>query len=262
MSSAQITLESFSVTAAEDEVGVLMDQAAAAKVHDADVNKRWLRPDSDITISDLDLSALDHAGDRGARHHRPAICDNRIEMKDVATSFPRVYLSGDAVRFERKRVHIASRALRVVAPLPVIVKDVIDEKGIGRASSPSGHLLESIKASPRVLAVGGVQVAGPSNDVWIVENEIEGGSRNGITLGNIIYLDAKGNGDGKLVGLMTAPEDACSTDGSGSIPGTTHIRKTTTRVAAGGRIRNLHILRNRIRDVGMCGIGPGPASLT
>ena len=107
-----------------------------------------------------------------------------------------------------------------------------------------------------MLALGGVQVAGPSNDVWIVENEIEGGNRNGVTLGNLLYLDANGAGDGRLVGLLTEAEDACSAGASGSIPGTTTVGTVTTPVAAGGVIRCLHILRNRICGVGMCGVGP------
>jgi Family of unknown function (DUF6519) len=252
VSSAQITLECFSVVAAEGEVGVLMDQAAAPQGNDVELNKRLLVPDSNITISDLDLSASTMPAIAARDISGLTIRDNRIVMKDVASLFPAVYLSGDAIRFERNLVQIASRGNAAV-PLPVVAG-----AAIGKPSTGLGVKVvsESAKATPQVLAVGGVQVAGPANDVWIVENEIEGGTRNGITLGNIIYLDGKGNGDGTLVGVLTETENPCSNGGSSSIPGTTRIGTTPTPVAAGGRIRNLHILRNRIRDVGMCGIGP------
>ncbi len=252
--SAQITLESFSVTAAEGEVGVLMDQAAPATGNNnVELSNRLRVPDTQIIIDDLDLSASTMPAIAARDVMELTICGNRIVMKDIASLFPAVYLAGDAIRFERNRVHIASRALRVAGPLPVIMDAAADRAS---AAARARITAESAKISAQVLAVGGVQIAGPSNDVWIVENEIEGGARNGITLGNIIYLDATGNGDGRLVGALTAFEDVCSPGASGSIPGTVTDGNTPTPIAAGGRIRNLFILRNRIRDVGMCGIGP------
>ena len=180
------------------------------------------------------------------------IRDNRIAMKDVASLYPAVYLEGDAIRFERNLVQVASRD-QVRSTLSWVIVGA----GDGTATEVNTNITGvAALANPEVLAVGGVQVAGPSNDVWIMENQIEGGRRNGITLGNIIYLDASGNGDGQIVGVLTQTEDTCSGGGSATIPGTTKIGSTTTPVAAGGRIRNLHILRNRVRDVGMCGIGP------
>lgn len=250
VSSEQITLECLSVTAAEGEVGVLMDEAANAKGSDAELSKRLLLPDMDIMISDLDLSASTMPAIAARYTMDLTICDNRIVMKDVASLFPAVYLEGNAIRFERNLVEIASRDQLLCTPTQVIP---------GAANTTVTTKVSSkviMTGNPKVLAVGGVQVAGPSNDVWIVENEIEGGLRNGITLGNIIYLDANGNGDGQMVGVQTQTEDPCSGGGTATVPGTTQVGTTTTPVAAGGRIRNLHILRNRIRNVGMCGIGP------
>ncbi|MFZ0795897.1 MAG: DUF6519 domain-containing protein, partial [Candidatus Korobacteraceae bacterium] len=253
VSSAQITLECFSVTAAAGEVGVLMDQARAAKGTGIELDQRFLLPDSDITIRDLDLSASTRPAIAARDISDLTVCDNRIVMKDVASLFPAVYLSGDAIHFERNLVQIASRSVLRAEPLPVVTAVTSDPAA---SEYTARMMVESTRKTPQVLAVGGVQVAGPSNDVWIVENEIDGGTRNGITLGNIIYLDGKGNGDGQLVGVLTETEDSCARGGSGTIPGTTGGGKTPTPVAAGGRIRDLHILRNRIRDVGMCGIGP------
>lgn len=257
--SAHIALHSFSVTAADGEVGVLMDQAAPAKGN-VNVNpSSWLlTPDSEIAISDLDISASTLPA-IVARHVADlTIRDNRIVMKDVESLYPAVYLAGNALRFERNRVSTVSLD-RVVDPLPVVADAFI----AANSTSAKGAVIDKASANAlageentKALAGGGVQVGGPSNDVWIVENEIEGGVRNGITLGNIIYLDNNGNGDGQLVGVLTAQEDPCAKGGSGSIPGTVTIGNTTTTVAAGGAIRNLYILRNQIRDVGMCGIGP------
>ena len=248
--SAQIALRSMSVTAADGEVGILMDQTAPVQGNNAELS-RYL-PDSEIIISDLELSASTLPAIAARDVMDLTICGNRIDMKDVASLFPAVYLAGEAIRFERNRVRVAARALEVEKPL-----DVVADAAKDKASTAAEKVAAAqAKTSAGVLAMGGVQVGGPSNDVWIVENEIEGGVRNGITLGNIIYLDANGNGTGTLVGVLTGPQDPCAKGGSGSVPGTVNTGKTPTPVAAGGLIRNLFILRNRVRDVGMCGIGP------
>ena len=251
VNSARIALRSTSVTAAESEVGILMDQAVPAKGNNAELS-RYL-PDSEITICDLELSASTLPAIVARDVIDLTICDNRIDMENVKSLFPAVYLAGDAIRFERNRVQVASLAFRVEEAIRVVPNAATD-KASTAARNPAAS--NQAKAAASVLAVGGVQVGGPSNDVWIVENEIEGGVRNGITLGNIIYLDANGNGNGTLVGVMTGPEDPCSKGGSGSILGTVTTGQAPTPVAAGGFIRNLFILRNRVRDVGMCGIGP------
>ncbi len=245
--SENITLECLSVTADDGEVGVLMDEAGIATVNDVGLSKQLRSPDKDILISDLDLSASTLPAIAARYTADLTICDNRIVMKNVASFFSAVYLEGNAIRFERNLVRIASLDSVQSGPTQVIP---------GVTYTETEATIASTSGNPKVLAVGGVQVAGPSNDVWIVENEIEGGTRNGITLGNIIYLDDNGNGNGQIVGVQTQGEDPCSGGGTATIPGTTTVDATTTRVAAGGRIRNLHILRNRIRDVGMCGIGP------
>ena len=130
------------------------------------------------------------------------ICGNRIAMKDVGEPLPG-RLSGRVRPF----VSSATRCVSQRAPSSVEKPlDVVADAARDKATTAAEKVAAAqTKASAGVLAVGGVQVGGPSNDVWIVENEIEGGVRNGITLGNIIYLDANGNGTGTLVGVLTGP---------------------------------------------------------
>jgi hypothetical protein len=262
IASQDITIESLSITAAEEELGILMDQATAKGWSQEGNDLTYRLPDSGILLTDLEISAAKMPA-IGARYTTDlTICDNRIQMKDIASLYPAVYLEGDSIRFERNLVQVESRVPVGRAPDPVIEFAAVSTQQSVKASAKTAVTgaaqLDAAKKAPMVDAVGGVQVGGPSTDIWIVENEIDGGARNGITLGSLLYLDKDGNGDGSFVGATLDLDSTCSNGGSSTIPGT-HQSGTTptpTPVAAGGRIRNLHILRNRIRDVGMCGIGP------
>ena len=87
----------------------------------------------------------------------------------------------------------------------------------------------------------------------MVENEIEGGRRNGITLGSLVLLDADGSESGTLVGILAVEEDDCSTTGTLQLPPS---GSTGQSLGAGGPLINIRIDRNRIRNMGLCGIGP------
>lgn len=58
-----------------------------------------------------------------------------------------------------------------------------------------------------------------------------------------------------LYGLKIEFEDTCASQGSLNIPGTT-TGANPGKVVAGDLIQNLHIDRNRIHQMGTCGIGP------
>jgi hypothetical protein len=106
-----------------------------------------------------------------------------------------------------------------------------------------------------VLHPGGIHICGGSKDVYVLENEIEGGNRNGITLGSFAFLDANNNDTGQWTGVLVVPEDDCSTTGTLQPPGAT-TGPNPGRVVSGGILTNIHIHRNRIRNMGLCGIGP------
>lgn len=272
--SQRVTIESLSIATAEEELGVLMDQATGKGWSQEANDLTYKLPDSEILLENLEISASKMPA-IGARYISGlTICDSQIRMKDIASLYPAVYLEGDSIRFERNQIQVESRLQVVRRPDPVVnfpaigkvqtvspsTKPFVDDVSLRQSTKSSlvAHAaITSVNATaPMVDAVGGIQIGGPSTDIWIVENEIAGGARNGITLGNIIYLDQGGNGDGTFLGTTLDLDSACSAGGSSTIPGTHQSGSTSTPVAAGGLIRNLHILRNRIRDVGMCGIGP------
>jgi hypothetical protein len=237
--SEDIAIEALCIHAGKGDVGVLMDRASSQYVSKVSVKR-----DRGIRLADLKVTASTLPAIAARDVTALAVCGNRIVMAAVTSLYPAVYLAGDQIRFERNDVRIES-----------------DDSIIVRATkqtdvSDAATLAEPTATSERKLPIGGVQVGGPSCDVWIVENQIEGGSRNGITLGNIIYLDANGNDTGTIVGVIDQPDDQCCTTATGSIPGTTGSGSTQNTLVAGGLIKNLAILRNKISKTGMYGIGP------
>lgn len=273
--SEDIAIEALCIHAGKDEVGVLIDRPNSDYV-----SKAGLTRDRGIRLANLELTASTLPAIAARDVTALAVCDSRIVMAAVTSLYPAVYLAGDQIRFERNDVRVESDDATIVRATNQSddekKADVKIETGANQGdlqkvnaganlntnaninTNPSANVNTNpaATAAGRALPIGGVQVGGPSCDVCIIENKIEGGSRNGITLGNIISLDANGNDTGTIIGVIDQPEDQCCTTATGSIPGTTGSGSTQTTLAAGGLIKNLAILRNKIGKTGMYGIGP------
>ena len=106
------------------------------------------------------------------------------------------------------------------------------------------------------LANGGIQIGGGSTDVFIVNNKIEGGSRNGINLGSYAVQLADGTTSGALTGLLPAMPDPAQSTYTLMLPGGVPINNTKGKLVSGSPLQNIQISNNRIRNSGLCGIGP------
>ena len=105
---------------------------------------------------------------------------------------------------------------------------------------------------------GGIQIGGRSRSVFVIDNLIQGGRGNGITLGSFDVLDANGDDTGSTIGVIVLQEDPCSNTGTLQPP--THVPTGTGTsggsIVAGGPLIDILIDHNRILNMGMCGIGP------
>jgi hypothetical protein len=274
-----IELRSFSVTAADAEIGILLDRSApstkgappGAAGGGADgVFIKQGQGDTDVLIEDLILEATTLPALVAVGVEDLEVIENRIYMKDVACEWAAVYLSGDDMIFEHNWVGLGSATEFVARPSPPL--DAQPSSRFAGANLPKSSKKLNAKATRKATKIsevaltnlyklaekspGGIQIAGPSRNVYVVENEIVGGTGNGITLGNFILLDATGADTGTLTGVQWQPEQPCSTGGTTQVPGTTTTSTGTThKLGAGGILLNLHIDRNRIHHMGMAGIG-------
>ena len=233
--SRHIQLYNFAVEAADNEVGILIDgtgtliarsgsdKPTAVENAPIDTKQRVGSPVViDVCVKDLFLTGSTLPAILAKQVELLNIGNNRILMKDVASLWPSVYISGVEMRFERNEVAIQSAAT-VRAWLPIAVTndleadlaaqqvDVETEVEMGSEVNLTRHL-------------GGIMIAGPSQRVLICENQIEGGRFNGITLGNYVIVDSDGLDTGRLIGIYTVAEDSCSTTGTLQPPELRHHR--------------------------------------
>ncbi|HEX9200843.1 MAG TPA: hypothetical protein VF865_14870, partial [Acidobacteriaceae bacterium] len=215
----------------------------------------------DATLEDLVLTASTLPAILASTVTLLNIRNNRIAMKNVRSLWPAVYVSGQEIRIRHNWVGIQS-ATADVEWLPTSV--LADIRSDGEKSSVNSNIKDEILhvgVSPAATSTtvslhpGGIQIAGPSQDVFVIENEIEGGRRNGITLGSFSLLDENGSDTGITTGVFIVHEGDCSTSTSFE-PGTPGQGSGGSSVAAGGKLINIQINRNRIRNMGLCGIGP------
>jgi hypothetical protein len=216
--SQNVRLCSFAVKAGEGDVGILLDSAKG------DPNEIASNPNADITIEDLVITASAYPAIAAVDLDVLKIADNRIAMEDVASSWAAIYTRGTQMRIERNWIGLQD-APDVLDWIPVTVATDLS-LAAGTGGSPQAN--------------GGIQIAGSSQDVLVSENEIVGGSRNGITLGSYVILDDKSKDTRILAGLIPPREPLTA-------------KRTTV---AGPGMQNIQIARNRIRNMGFCGIGP------
>jgi hypothetical protein len=277
---AHIVLRSFAIEAASGEAGILVDgsggiaapaaSSSPAPAGSLPINQgaKYFSPAViDTALEDLVLTASTLPAILASSVQLLKIADNRIAMKDLPSLWPAVYVSGKEIHIERNWIGVQGTAAdtewlptSVDNDLNPVTKQIASSEAAasGAATNSSSSSINaevnaniSSAATPVANTPGGIQIAGPSRDVFVIENEIEGGKRNGITLGNLLHLDASGADTHATYGVLMDTEDACSTTSS-LVPPAVKVGK----LAAGPKLIDILIARNRIRNMGLCGIGP------
>ncbi|MDQ2843258.1 MAG: hypothetical protein M3Y72_19920 [Acidobacteriota bacterium] len=248
----------------------------------------------DVTIKDLFLTGSTLPAILAKRVEMLRIDDNRVLMEDVRSLWPSIYVSGIEMHLHRNYVGIQGLATMLEWLPTTVAGDLIPftdsnsdiavktqaptsaktqaatKKAAKKAPAKSaitglanvGRLLpiEGINVTGIKIKVathmGGIMIAGLSREVFVCENLIEGGRFNGITLGNYSVVDGKGLETGSTIGVTTVHEDPCSTTGTLEPPSSSTTGTHGTEIVAGGLLIDITIDRNRIGNIGFCGIGP------
>jgi hypothetical protein len=256
--SQHVKLLSFAVEAAQDDIGILIDgtglltaaqpsvAGAPSEVFAAATNQRT--GVVDVTIEDLIITASTAPAILASSVTLLQIENNRIAMENVISRWPAVWANGAEVRILRNWLGIQSTAVDREW-LPVTVS------GDLAATTSSGAASTTVKQGIVPMHPGGIQIAGPSRDVFVLENEIDGAGRNGITLGSVSILDGNGKDTGQVTGVTVELPGPCDTHVTLQIP-PSKSNQPGARIVAAGNLSNIQINRNRIRNTGACGIGP------
>ena len=256
--SEHVQLLSFAVEAAPAEVGVLIDGTGtltpvtmpipALAGHGTDVTAMILETPKtlDVTVQDLVITASTLPGILAHSVALLQIERNRVAMENVGSSWPAVWVSGKELRVVRNWLGIHDAVNREWLPFTV-TQDLAPTAGTDAASA--------VAVLP--LHPGGLQIAGPSVDVFVLENEIDRAGRNGITLGSVTLIDDEGDPTGEVTGVTLTVPGLCDTPVTVAIPGKPAGGGDDGRtVIASGELRDVQICRNRIRQTGLSGIGP------
>ncbi len=222
--STDIKIENAAIQAHDTGIGILIDEAARdqfRRIRALQVSNIFL---SKLTISAAARSAIEtHSG------KYITITGCSILMKDVPGSFPGIYFTGDNSLIENNTIRVA----------PVRVVE---------------FALSAVSVS---AALGGLQLAGTCENIKVINNLIEGGIGNGITLGSIIELTVDGKETGRFFGWVINIDDPCNPckPGTSYIPPKRPTETDNTIQVSAGALYDIYIKKNIITNMGLNGIG-------
>ena len=193
VNSKHVELRSFAVEAAS-EAGILLDQIPRNRAWPFSKSLLNAVTNTDIAIEDLVITASTLPAIVAVDVTLLKIANNRIAMEDVASQWASVYASGTELHIDHNWVGLQDASNATNWASATVVADLASSLptaagGFGGTGATPG-------------ANGGIHIAGGSQDVFVIDNEIEGGLRNGITLGSFVLLDANGNDTGALTGVL------------------------------------------------------------
>jgi hypothetical protein len=199
-------------------------------------NPQLLPSGTDVILTNLVLAASTAPAIAALQASLLNIAENRILMKDVASLWPAIYVSGSEITIEQNWIGL---------------QDNSDSANFATAQLASDLGANFITSTSAPLGNSGIQIGGYSTGVFIIENDIEGGAFNAITLGAILRL----NGTTPIAGLnglfLASPVTSA---------GTTLVLPAAdpngNPLAADGPLQDIRIERNRISNFGLCAIGP------
>ena len=239
LNSQDIEMHSFIVEAADGDIGI---ELAGSSTQPLDPNLAAARNVAtgvtEVSMRDLIVIASTEPAVSVEQARDVCLKDSIAAMREAGSSSAAIYVSGEELQVTGNWVGPIASAV-----LPAVV-------GVDLA-------LVAPAAGSMTSTPCGIQIAGTSRDIYVGSNEIDGGSGNGITLGEVILIDSTGlrvdgyrgfnPGGGKV--------NPCST-GNYYYGGTVIYGGEQVNVVVNGQLTNLRIENNRIRNMGLCGIGP------
>lgn len=260
--SQHVKLLAFAVEAAEGEAGVLIDGTGKLSVPPphrgggADVPRAIAVKGGgtvDVAVEGLVITASTVPALLADSVTLLQVVRNRIAMANIASRWPAVWVSGTEIRIAHNWLGIQTETLDREWLPATIQRDIASEPHPGGTGSTGAAAF--VAMSPGGIQIAGMSTGAATRDVFVSENEIDIAGWNGITLGSLAILDAKGNDTGTIAGTTVEVPGPCDTTISLQIPAA-NPGQTGSRIVAAAPLADIQINRNRIRNTGACGIGP------
>ncbi len=228
--STHIEFDSLAITADSTGIGILIDgkRSSAPLFGPGTSPPGGVSTTRHVTLSKLHVTAATRPAIETHDGQFLTIRECHIEMQDTRSIWPAVFFLGEDSLIERNQILV--RSGRQVGPF----EDVV---------------------APASSATGGLQLAGTCARVRVIDNLIQGGIANGITLGSVVRVDTAGNILTGIIGWIVDADDPCTPCKPGGVIwiDVTGGGGVTTRSA--GPLYDISIERNRIQYMGLNGIG-------
>ena len=228
--SQNIRIESLAITAHPNNVGVLLEGPDLSGPAGGTLRS--------ITLEKLSIKAAERSAIEAHIGFDVTIRGCDIEMGDVVSDSPGIFFTGDDSLIAGNTVHVI--AAEGLAGLPSF------------GALATGRTLDTDRFRPALRGCGGIGIGGTSERVRVVDNLIQGGTGNGITLGtlaefrlglplSVVYPGSRGAVDqsARRVDFHLPPPPAGRESG----------------FISAGALHDIYIEHNRIYNMGANGIG-------
>jgi Family of unknown function (DUF6519) len=198
---------------------------------------------TEITIEDLAIESGPRSAVQinNARHVNILRC--LIQMRDLQTIWQAIFSRGDDILIESNTIEVLPR--NGVPRVPVV------PPAVGAALAPAGENTPPFPVVVGDRTRGGIQLGGGSDRVRILNNTIQGGIWNGITLGSLHVI---GSNDPDDTPDRPDSEDPCEPCDPPDLTDDDDPNNPI-RFESAGDLYNIKIAGNRITDMGINGIG-------
>jgi hypothetical protein len=266
-----ITFTDFVIEAADSECGILLDGSGTlGMTPPAGIPLPTGSPIAiDTTIEKMYFTASTMPAIFGFEALLLKIEQNRIAMENVPSLWPAVWVNGREIHIDGNWVGIQSESTDAEWLPAVVGTDLQTEQNAsGGAAAMARHIASARAAASDArfeviitttgvpLHPGGIQIGARARDVYVTDNEIDNGSFNGITLGSLTTTTSDGTETGQPTGTVVNQPGPCFTTSTLVVDGGRSGSSTGQTMVAGGPLIEIQIQRNRIRSMGLCGIGP------
>ena len=237
---ANITIESLAVEAHETGIGILLEGTDTNFVNQLNFNQAFV-PLINVVLEHLLVIGIAKNAIRAQQLQELVIRECHVLMRDTVCLDHAIFALGDDLLIERNLIEVQAPAIGS----PTFT---------GADSAATFRFVAGTGTKSR----GGIQIGGTSDWVRIINNLIQGGTGNGITLGSLIYINQGQTPIPPIQWPQPNPVDPCdpATPANAimvliSLP----WLGNQARPASAGTLTEILIERNRIYDMGMNGIG-------
>ena len=226
--SQNIQILSLAVEAHEAGAGILLDGRPVEVIV---IEESGEAPLVNVTLEGLHVRATTRAAIQVEVGYNVTIRRCNLEMQDVPTGWPALFLAGEDSLIEENYIHVESEnRIEGVEVLPAL-----DPIFLARATD----------------AIGGMQLGGGCERIRVIGNVIVKGLGTGIVLGSLLVTTSGGE---PLPEQPERPIDDCGDCGPGDTV-TTQPADPETTIGSAGPLYDILIEGNRIFHMGLNGIG-------